>query len=512
MKLKINTPLVFIFFALGFSIMLLTADFSAISVTLPYLSKEFAVNKESLSVILNLYLVFFVILMIPGGRLADYLGRKKVFLFGLLVFALASLTAGLADNFKFFVAARAFQGIGAALFFPASLGICYGVVPEQKQSFAVGLLLAMAGIGFAAGSFFANALIDAVGWRFVFFVPVGVATFAFILALFQLENEGIESKESLGDTFGLITLTVALCSFLFAMQRTGLFGLISFPVLGWLLFSFLCFLLMFFVERKVPSPLIPRELFSNRQFWVATLLITVISPAFFSELLFLPQLMQKFLGFSPMLSCLGLLPIWVVWALISPVAGDLYSYFGGKLLVAMATFLIAMGAFVFGFVGSEDSYFFLLPGLILSGIGFGFGFTCITNLGMSAVDESKSSFAGGVLYTFLVLGGLLGLAFSREIFLVVSRLVLSNEIEHLSFILDEPKKKMAEDFLINNSSFFSFSQDNYLMDQLPMMNFLKMAFSKGFFASMLFSALSALVGALLAFFYLKNTDHNLKPN
>jgi MFS family permease len=503
MKLKINTPLLFIFFALGFSVMLLTADFSAISVTLPALSKEFAVNKESLGVILNLYLLFFVVLMIPGGRLADYLGRKKVFLFGLFLFALASLVAGLTDHFKVFVAARALQGMGASLFFHASLGICYGVVPQNKQSFAVGLLLAMAGIGFAAGSFFANALIEALDWRFVFFTPVAIASFAFILALFQLENEGIENKESLGDTFGLITLIMVICSFLFALQRSTVFGLLSFPVLLWFLFSFVCFLLMVFVERKVESPLIPRELFSNRSFWVALLLITVIAPAFFSELLFLPQFMQKFLGFTPMLSSLGLLPIWMIWALISPVAGDLYSYFGGKLLVVIATFLIAAGAFLFGFVGSENSYFLLLPGLILSGIGFGFGFTCITNLGMSAVDESKSSFAGGVLYTFLILGGLLGLSFSREIFLVVSRLVLSSQIEHFAFVFDESQRKMAEDFLINHSSFFSFSHQNEFLDKFPLVDFLKVAFSKGFFASMLFSALSALVGALLACFYLK---------
>lgn len=441
------------FLAMGITVIMLAGDFAAINVSLTGMN-----NGTRGHWIINAYLIALSMFLVGAGSLADIFGRKKIFLSGLILFAIMSLLGAVARSFDILIAARFLQGMGSALMWPSIVGICYLSAPSEKKSFAMGLLLGAVGIGTALGLVMGDLLTHSIGWRAVLWINLPLSLIAGIVAYLKFDSRMGKEERKL-DYLGLAIFSFGIFVLMYALQHSHLFGLFSLKLWGMLAFACFLIFLFFLMESKMAEPMISRSIMRNKSFIASALTLALISPAFFATLLYLPQFMQKFLGFSIYEAGFGLTPLLLIWAFVSPVAGDLSHYVGPKMISFIATAAIAVGTFLLGFVGAQSDYYFLLPGMIITGLGYGFGFSSITTAAVSSVEEKEVSTAVGVVYLFFVVGGAIGLALAYGIF-----------------------------YFFGENSLGTFQSQSY---------------TRGFFYTMLITALLAAAGALLALLCIK---------
>jgi EmrB/QacA subfamily drug resistance transporter len=409
------------FVALGLGVIILANDFSALNVSLPAMEKDFDTDVTTVQWVINAYALVFGVLIVTGGRLADLLGRKRIFLLGATIFAAFSLLGGLAPNVYVLIFARALMGVGGALMWPAILGMTYAALPEEKAGIAGGLILGAAGVGQAIGPLTGGVLTEFLSWRWVLFVNVPIAAFAMLVLWRRIHQVEPPRGEQRIDYAGSLTLSVGLLALLFALDQGTDWGWSDWRVLGSLVLFGLLLAAFVPVERRGgASALVPGDLAGNRGFIAACAAVALVSSLFFASLLYLPQYMQKVLDYSPTRSGVALLPLFLPFAGLAFVAGPLYGRLGAKLIVSLGTLAFLAGGLLLSFVDDASGYLGLLPGLLVLGIAMGFFYPSVTTAGVTAVAAARQSLAGGLVYMFQIAGGAVGLGLSTTVFATMS--------------------------------------------------------------------------------------------
>jgi len=401
---------------MGIAVVVIANDFSAINVALPTMEKDFDTNVNTIQWVVNAYALTFGVMIVTGGRLADMFGRRNAFFLGTAIFASMSALGGAAQTETWLIATRTLMGIGGALMWPAILGMTYALLPEDKAGLAGGIIIGAAGLGNAVGPMIGGVLTDALSWRWIFFLNVPISIFA-VLVTYRLVNvaEPDEGRQRI-DYPGIAAISVGLVSLLVALDQIDDWGFDP-RVLG--LFALAAVLLIAFVpiERRAGEhALVPRAVMANESFRASCLAILLMSATFFAALLYLPQFMQHQLGYSPLEAGIGLLPFLATFAAVSFVAGPLYERLGAKLLATVGAGCITVSPFIFSLVVSRSSYASLIPGMVVLGIGIGSFYPTATTAGVTSVDESQTSLAGGIVYMFQIAGGSIGLGLTTTVF------------------------------------------------------------------------------------------------
>jgi EmrB/QacA subfamily drug resistance transporter len=417
--------------ALGISIVLLAQDFSALNVALPTIERELDTDLGTVQWVINAYALVFAMLIVTGGRLADQFGRRRVFLVGTGVFASMSLLAGLAPDATWLIGARALMGIGGALMWPAILGMAYAVLPPQKAALAGGLVIGAAGVGQAIGPISGGALTEFVGWRWVQLVNVPVGLLAMLVIWRTIPAAAASAREPT-DYRGIVVLSAGLVALLLALDQGGDWGWGNWRTL--LLLGVAAAALAAFVpiERKAGSAaLVPGAVMGIRPFAVACVLLGLVAPAFNAVLLFLPQVMEKLLGFTPLEAGIGMLPMLGSFALVSFAAAPLFDRLGARAVVTAGAACLAVGTFLLAGALGATGYAPLVGGMVITGVGLGLFFPSVTTAGVTAIDPSRTSLAGGVIYMFQLAGGAIGLGLTTTIVSSSSRAALETEMSAL---------------------------------------------------------------------------------
>ena len=326
------------------------------------------------------------------------------------------------------------MGVGGALMWPAILGLTYALLPDSKAGLAGGLILGVAGLGNAVGPMLGGFLTDEFSWRWVFFVNLPIAAFAMIVTARRVpESRDAEAQHHI-DYGGIALVSTALVLILVGLDEgtTAGFGdpviLALFVVGAILLFAFFRF------ERtQGAGALVPSDVLRNRVFAASCLVTLLISAIFFSALLYVPQFFENVLGYSALRAGAGLLPLMGVFAATSFVAGSLYNRVGGRVVVASGTACLGAGILLLSFVDSDSSYTAFIPGMVVLGVGTGLFYSGITTTAVTALDPSRSSLAGGLVYMCQIAGGAIGLGLNTA--LVTSEDSLADGIE-LAFKVD----------------------------------------------------------------------------
>jgi EmrB/QacA subfamily drug resistance transporter len=406
---------------MAISVFVIANDVTALSVALPQIEKDFDTDVSTVQWVINAYALVFGVLIVSGGRLADMLGRRRVFFIGAAIFAAFSLLAGAAQDELWLIACRALMGIGGALMWPAVLGMTYDILPTERAALAGALIIGSAGFGNAAGPLIGGVLTDALSWRWIMFANVPIAALACLVTWrYVRESRGDEADERL-DYLGVATLSTGLVALLLALDQVTDWGWTDPRVLA--LFGACVVLLAAFaiVERRVGArALIPRDVIANRDFRSACLATLLMSAVFFAVLLYLPQFMQKILGWNPLEAGLGLLPLMGVFALSSFAAGPLYEHLGAKRVVSAGAACLALGTLLISLIERDSGWGALVPGMVVIGLGVGLFYSSITTAAVTAVDPSRSSLAGGIVYMFQVAGGSVGLGLTTTVFTTAS--------------------------------------------------------------------------------------------
>ena len=420
-KIERSTWLALVAMALG--VFVIANDFTALSVAIPEIERDLHTSLTKAQWVINGYALVFGVLIVTGGRLADLFGRKKIFMIGAAIFAVFSLAAGLMPSVVPLIVCRGLMGIGGALMWPAILGMTYALLPDDKAGLAGGLIIGVAGLGNAVGPLLGGFLTDALSWRWVFFINVPVAAFAMFVTYRLVTESAADVAERHIDYAGIAVLSGGIVAILLALDQGSEEGfgdpaiLALFALGGLLLASFVV------VERRAgEGALVPKDVLANRVFTAASATVLLMSAIFFASLLYLPQFMEKILDFSPLKSGAGLLPMMVVFAITSFVAGPLYGRIGARLVVAGGAACLAVGIFLLSFVDDSSGYGALVPGMIVLGVGVGLFYSSITTVAVTALDPSRSSLAGGIVYMCQIAGGAVGLGLNTAIVAAASSL------------------------------------------------------------------------------------------
>jgi EmrB/QacA subfamily drug resistance transporter len=402
---------------MGIAVVVIANDFSAINVALPTVQRDFHTNINTIQWVINAYALTFGVMIVIGGRLADMFGRRNAFFLGTAIFASMSALGGVAQTETWLILTRTLMGIGGALMWPAILGMTYALLPEDRAGLAGGIVIGAAGLGNAIGPLIGGVLTDALSWRWIFFLNVPVSAFAVFVTYRLVKVEEPDAGEQRIDYPGIAALSVGLVSLLVALDQVDDWGFGDPRVIGLLVLSAILLVAFVPIERRAGlSALVPRAVMANESFRASCLAILLMSATFFAALLYLPQFMQHQLGYSPLQAGLGMLPFLATFACVSFVAGPLYEKLGAKLLASVGALCIAIAPFVFSLVGDRSHYTSLVAGMVVLGIGIGSFYPTATTAGVTSVDESQTSLAGGIVYMFQIAGGSIGLGLTTMVF------------------------------------------------------------------------------------------------
>ena len=386
-------------------------DIAIVNVALPSIQVDLGFSQENLQWVISAYALVFGGFLLLGGRAADLLGRRRIFLAGVVVFTISSLLAGLAWSEASLIAARAFQGLGAAIITPAALSILSVTFVEgRERNIALGVWGAVGGFGAAAGVLMGGILTDALSWEWIFFVNVPVGVLAFVLAPILLA-ESRDARVSAYDVPGAALVTAGLSLLVYAITEAGQEGWLAGQTIAF--FATSLALLAAFVgwELRHPEPLMRFGILRSRTVSGANVAGVILGTATFSMFLMLTLYMQQVLGFSAMKTGVAYLAVAGTAILWSAVAAQLVTRLGVKPVLVVGMTMLTAGLVYFTQVSVGGSYLGdLLPGFLLIGVGLGFSFVPISIAALAGIQPAEAGLASGLLNTSQQIGGALGIA------------------------------------------------------------------------------------------------------
>jgi EmrB/QacA subfamily drug resistance transporter len=386
-------------------------DIAVVNVALPSIQADLGFSQENLQWVISAYALVFGGFLLLGGRLADILGRRSVFMVGLVVFSVGSLLCGLAWDEASLIGARALQGLGAATITPSALSILTTTFSEgRERNIALGAWGAVGGFGAAAGVLMGGILTDLLSWEWIFFVnvPVGIAAFALAPVLLR------ESRDAHGqshDIPGAVLVTSGLLLFVLGITQGRQWEWLSAKTIGVFALSALLLAAFALWEQRQREPLVPFSIFRLQTLTAANVAGFIMGTAMFSMFLMLTLYMQEVLGFSPLRTGLGYLAVAgtaVIWA---NVAAQVVNRIGVKPALIFGMSMLTAGLLYFTQVSVGGSYWAdLFPGFLILGIAIPFSFVPITIAALAGTKPQEAGLASGLINTSQQIGGAVGIA------------------------------------------------------------------------------------------------------
>ena len=386
-------------------------DIAIVNVALPSIQVDLGFSQENLQWVISAYALVFGGFLLLGGRMADIIGRRKLFIVGLVVFTAGSLLCGLSWDEASLIGSRAIQGLGAAIISPAALSILMTTFREgRERNIALGAWGAVGGFGAAAGVLLGGVLTDSLSWEWIFFVNVPVGLLGLALAPVLLD-ESRDLRVRRFDAIGALLVTGGLVALVYGITQANEFGWSSWETIS--LFAGALALLAAFAAWEVRNraPLVPFSIFKLRTLTGSNVAAFLMGTMLFSMFLLLTLYMQQVLGYSAMetgvayLACAGTAIIW------ANVAAQLVNRVGIKPVLVAGMAIMTVGIAYFTQISPQGSYVVdLLPGLLLIGLGMPFAYVAISIGGLTGVGKSDAGLASGLINTTQQIGGALGIA------------------------------------------------------------------------------------------------------
>ena len=417
--------------AMCFALFMMMLDNTVVNIALPSIQRDLHASLSSLLWTVNAYTLTFAVLMVTGGRLGDIFGRRRLFLYGVAIFGIASLAIGFAPSDAVLVAFRAVQGVGAALMMPATLSIITQAFPPHQRGTAIGTWAGVSALALAIGPVIGGFLTEAVSWRAIFFINPPIAVVAVAVTLFAAQESRDHTVGREVDLPGIAALTVGLTALVLALIESNTWHWGSARVIGLLLLAAVALAAFVAIEHRVRAPMLDFTFFRSRTSAGANLVGFLVTFGMFAQFFFITLYLQNVLHYSALQTGLRFLPATIVIIIMGPLAGKLTDRVGPRSLMTLGLLIVAGAMLIQSRISLHSGYGLLLPGFILMGLGMGLVMSPMSTAAMNAVDRTKSGAASGVLSMSRMVGGSVGLAAMGALVAAVGRSQISSLLPHL---------------------------------------------------------------------------------
>jgi EmrB/QacA subfamily drug resistance transporter len=390
---------------------LVVLDASIVNIALPVLGEQLDMETAALAWVITAYVLAFGGLLLLGGRLADRYGHRRIFLLGTAGFVAASALAGLSFSSEMLLAARALQGVSAALLAPSALALLTQLFPESRdRSKALGVWGGVAGIGSAAGVLLGGVLTGAFGWQSVFFVNVPVGIIVLVAVPLLISRDTVSASEKL-DVWGAVTITGALVAVVGALSAIEQVGILHPLPLGLLVLAVALGAAFVAIERRTASPLVPLGVFRNRTLSIGNVVVLLVGAGMVALFFALSVYMQAVLGYDALTTGLSQLPLAGALVVVAGIVPAVVQRLGLTATLIGSLLVLAVGLVWLSFAPADAGYAaHLLGPTLLIGVGLGGAFVTATQLSVDGVEGGEAGLAGGLVNTSQQIGGALGLA------------------------------------------------------------------------------------------------------
>jgi EmrB/QacA subfamily drug resistance transporter len=387
-------------------------DIAIVNVALPSIGEKLHFSADSLQWVITAYAITFGGFLLLGGRAADLLGRRRIFMVGLAIFTGASLACGLANSETFLIVARGVQGFGAAVVSPAALSIIAATFEEgAERNKALGIWGAVAGSGAAVGVLAGGVLTTYLGWEWIFFVNVPIGAVCLLLTPLLVHESRVETAEPHYDAAGALTITSSLILLVFAVSKAPDVGWSSARTIGLLVGSAVLFLAFLAIESRARQPLVPFSIFRVRVLTGANVVGFLLGGAIFGSFFLLTQYMQLILGYSALKAGVAFLATAGTSVVAAGIAQALVTRVGVMKILATGMALTAVGLSLYTRFPVDANYWTdVFPGFVISGVGIAFAFVPVSIAALSGVTNDQAGLASGLINTSQQIGGAIGTA------------------------------------------------------------------------------------------------------
>ena len=396
--------------AVAFGLFMIMLDNTVVNVALPSIQRELGVGLSELQWIVTGYALTFAALMLIGGKLADLLGRRAVFVAGLAIFTLSSLACGLADSGDVLIGARVVQGVGAALMNPATLSIIAATFPSEQRGMAIGIWAGVSALALAIGPLVGGLITEHIAWSWIFFINVPIGVLAIAASFLVIRESKDETENQRLDVPGLLTSGVGLFALTYGLIEANSYGWTSGRIAGAFAVAAVSLVAFVLLELRGRAPMLDLGLFRNGTFAGANLVILLVALAMFGVFFFVSLYMQNILGYSPVQAGAAFLPMTVLIIVLAPLAGRTSDRIGSRWLMTAGMALVALQLVYFSRLDVDSTFGDLLPGLVVGGVGMALTMTPSAAAGVRSVPVYKSGVGSAVLNAFRQVGGSLGIA------------------------------------------------------------------------------------------------------
>jgi len=394
----------------------LMLDSTVVTLALPAIQRDLGASLDGLQWVQNAYLLTITALVVTAGRLGDLIGRRRVFVWGLAVFAVGSAVAATAGSEVVLVAGRVLQGAGGASLLALSLAITSHAFPDEMQPRVLGIWASVSAIALAIGPLVGGALIEAASWRWIFWVNLPVVAAGIAVLVLRGEESRDESAPNRLDVPGICLLGAGLTAIVLALIQSDEWGWGSPDTLGVLALGLVLLLVFWRVELAVSDPLVDFSLFRNGPYLGASAAAFALVGAYWAVMFFQPQYLQDILGESAIAAGALILPITAPMVFFSPFSGRVIGRFGVRATMTAGMLCGLAGLLLQARVDAHTEYAALLPGFLLFGISLALVYAPMSTAAMLALPREKAGIASGVLAMNRVLAGALLLAVCGAVF------------------------------------------------------------------------------------------------
>ena len=395
--------------AVSVGLFMIMLDNTVVNVALPSIQRDLGADLSQLQWIVTGYALTFAALLLVGGKVADAYGRRRIFVLGIVVFTIASLACGLATSSEMLIGARVLQGAGAALMNPATLSIIAATFPPAQRGAAIGIWAGVSALALAIGPLIGGLLTEHLSWHWIFFVNIPVGILGIAASYLFIDESRDETHERL-DLPGLATSGVGLFALTYGLIEANSYGWTSARIVGSFVIAAVALTAFVLLERHQRAPMLQLDLFRNRTYTGANVVMLLVALAMFGVFFFVSLYMQNILGYSAVQAGAAFLPMTVLIILAAPIAGRTSDRFGSRGLVTVGMLLIALQLLLFSRLGEDSTYWQLLPALMIGGVGMALTMTPTAAAATRAVPVDKAGVGSAVLNSARQVGGTLGIA------------------------------------------------------------------------------------------------------